>query len=217
MFDNIAFQLKVMGADKTETRKRVGDIAAMLDIAHCLTRKPKHLSGGQQQRVAIARALIKRPRLCLFDEPLSNIDVGIIAVVRVVISVAENTGAVKWVTLTTYCLSAVFLLPTIVWCVLQTAFYKNGVGSTFKNALALYLKTAPATIGLTLTLLAPFCTLFISMVTVKYFVFAVTVILVLPVVILGWMCYATSVFDKYFNEIEYPQVAYKGLYRKTDD
>ena len=63
-----------MGADKTETRKRVGDIAAMLDIAHCLTRKPKHLSGGQQQRVAIARALIKRPRLCLFDEPLSNID-----------------------------------------------------------------------------------------------------------------------------------------------
>lgn len=42
-------------------------------------------------------------------------------------------------------------------------------------------------------------------------------ILVLPVVILGWMCYATSVFDKYFNEIEYPQVAYKGLYRKTDD
>lgn len=197
VFDNIAFPLKVMGADKTETRKRVGDVAAMLDIAHCLTRKPKHLSGGQQQRVAIARALIKRPRLCLFDEPLSNIDVGIIAVVRVVISVAENTGAVKWVTLTTYCLSAVFLLPTIVWCVLQTAL--------------------PATIGLTLKPLAPFCTLFISTVTVKYFVLAVTVILVLPVVILGWMCYATSVFDKYFNEIEYPQVAYKGLYRKTDD
>ena len=151
------------------------------------------------------------------NAPKCILYVGIIAVVRVVISVAENTGAVKWVTLTTYCLSAVFLLPTIVWCVLQTAFYKNGVGSTFKNALALYLKTAPATIGLTLTLLAPFCTLFISTVTVKYFVFAVTVILVLPVVILGWMCYATSVFDKYFNEIEYPQVAYKGLYRKTDD
>lgn len=74
VFDNIAFPLKVMGADKTETRKRVGDVAAMFDIAHCLTRKPKHLSGGQQQRVAIARALIKRPRLCLFDEPLSNID-----------------------------------------------------------------------------------------------------------------------------------------------
>lgn len=45
-----------------------------MDLTHCLTRKPKHLSGGQQQRVALARALVKRPDICLFDEPLSNVD-----------------------------------------------------------------------------------------------------------------------------------------------
>ena len=74
VFDNIAFPLKNMGAPKKEITERVKAIAEILELTHCLTRKPKHLSGGQQQRVALARALVKNPEICLFDEPLSNTD-----------------------------------------------------------------------------------------------------------------------------------------------
>ena len=74
IFDNIAFPLKNMGASREEIIERVNEMAELLELTHCLTRKPKHLSGGQQQRVALARALVKRPDICLFDEPLSNVD-----------------------------------------------------------------------------------------------------------------------------------------------
>ena len=74
IFDNIAFPLKNIGASRDEIIERVNEMAGLLELSHCLTRKPKHLSGGQQQRVALARALIKRPDICLFDEPLSNVD-----------------------------------------------------------------------------------------------------------------------------------------------
>ena len=74
VFDNIAYPLKISGADRDEIVSRVMEIAKILEIEHCLTRKPKSISGGQQQRTAVARALIKRPSICLFDEPLSNID-----------------------------------------------------------------------------------------------------------------------------------------------
>ena len=74
IFENIAFPLTNIDAPKQEIIDRVTEIAEILDLTHCLTRKPKHLSGGQQQRVALARALVKRPEICLFDEPLSNID-----------------------------------------------------------------------------------------------------------------------------------------------
>ena len=74
VFDNIAFPLKMTGTPKKEISERVKNIAAALDLTYCLTRMPRHISGGQQQRTAIARALIKRPSVCLLDEPLSNAD-----------------------------------------------------------------------------------------------------------------------------------------------
>lgn len=74
IFDNIAMPLKVAGADRLEVITRVNEIAEKLDLSACLTRKPKHISGGQQQRAALARAMVKQPTVCLFDEPLSNVD-----------------------------------------------------------------------------------------------------------------------------------------------
>lgn len=74
VFENIAFPLKILRADRKEIVERVSEVSELLDLTACWNRKPKHISGGQQQRVAIARALIKRPSVCLMDEPFSNSD-----------------------------------------------------------------------------------------------------------------------------------------------
>lgn len=74
VFDNIAFPLKTIGADREEIIRRVYEVAEEMNLTDCLPRKPRYLSGGQKQRVALVRAVIKNADLYLFDEPLSNID-----------------------------------------------------------------------------------------------------------------------------------------------
>lgn len=74
VYDNMAFGLKLKNYAKSEIKERVMQTAAMLEIEDELYRKPKTLSGGQRQRVAIGRAIIRRPKVFLFDEPLSNLD-----------------------------------------------------------------------------------------------------------------------------------------------
>ncbi|MDO4404833.1 MAG: ABC transporter ATP-binding protein [Atopobiaceae bacterium] len=75
---NIMFPLEnLKGADKLskeEMLRRVEESANLVQIGELLDRKPSEMSGGQQQRVAIARALVKRPKVLLLDEPLSNLD-----------------------------------------------------------------------------------------------------------------------------------------------
>lgn len=73
-FDNLAYPLRELRVPAAEIKRRVGEIAEMLRLSHALARKPGTLSGGEQQRCAIGRALIRRPKLLLLDEPLTNLD-----------------------------------------------------------------------------------------------------------------------------------------------
>ncbi len=72
--DNMAFGRRNARVGEVEIAELVGDAARVLEIGELLDRKPGQLSGGQRQRVAIGRAIVKRPKLFLLDEPLSNLD-----------------------------------------------------------------------------------------------------------------------------------------------
>jgi len=72
--ENLGFPLRVAKQAPAEIKRRVGEAAEALGLGAFLQRKPGELSGGQRQRVAMGRAMVRRPRLFLFDEPLSNLD-----------------------------------------------------------------------------------------------------------------------------------------------
>ncbi len=74
VFDNMAFGLKIRKYDTAEIKNRVEEAADLLGLTEFLARKPKALSGGQRQRVAVGRAIVRKPKVFLFDEPLSNLD-----------------------------------------------------------------------------------------------------------------------------------------------
>jgi multiple sugar transport system ATP-binding protein len=80
---NLGFGLKMAGASKAEQDKAVAQVAQTLQITPLLDRKPKALSGGQRQRVAIGRAIVRKPKVFLFDEPLSNLDANLRVQMRV--------------------------------------------------------------------------------------------------------------------------------------
>ncbi|KGQ70080.1 ferric transporter ATP-binding subunit [Chelonobacter oris] len=72
--DNVGYGLRMQGIDKTERLQRIKEALQLVDLAGFEDRFVDQISGGQQQRVALARALILKPKVLLFDEPLSNLD-----------------------------------------------------------------------------------------------------------------------------------------------
>ena len=74
VYENMAFGLRLRKFSKADIDLRVREAAAMLGLEALLERKPKALSGGQRQRVALGRAIVRKPKVFLFDEPLSNLD-----------------------------------------------------------------------------------------------------------------------------------------------
>ena len=74
IYENIAFPLDCSGVAKDEIRKRVMEVAELVELEHILDRKPAALSGGQMQAVGLARALVRKPAVFLLDEPISHLD-----------------------------------------------------------------------------------------------------------------------------------------------
>ena len=74
VYENVAFDLEVTGADSKLIRKRVIDVLGKVGLKHKAKEYPDKLSGGEQQRVAIARAVVNRPKILICDEPTGNLD-----------------------------------------------------------------------------------------------------------------------------------------------
>jgi sn-glycerol 3-phosphate transport system ATP-binding protein/multiple sugar transport system ATP-binding protein len=80
---NLAFGLRLRKVDEAEIARRVAEASSMLGLHPLLDRLPRQLSGGQRQRVAMGRAIVRRAKIFLFDEPLSNLDAALRSQVRV--------------------------------------------------------------------------------------------------------------------------------------
>ena len=93
VFDNVAYGLRVQKKSASEIKKAVAEVLDSMSLSHLGNRAPNQLSGGQQQRVALARAMVVRPKVLLFDEPLSNLDAKLRAQMRVEIrSIQRRLG-----------------------------------------------------------------------------------------------------------------------------
>ena len=114
VFENMAFGLRMTKAPEADIKARVEEAARILQIEALLGRKPRQLSGGQRQRVAIGRAIVRKPKLFLFDEPLSNLDADLRTQMRVEIAKLHRDLGVTMVYVTHDQVEAMTLADRIV-------------------------------------------------------------------------------------------------------
>ncbi|MFN2400666.1 MAG: ABC transporter ATP-binding protein, partial [Gemmatimonadaceae bacterium] len=88
--ENLSLGLRLRKVPRQDIDRRVGWAGGMLGLEPLLDRKPKQLSGGQRQRVAMGRAMVREPLVFLFDEPLSNLDAGLRAQMRIEIGTLQR-------------------------------------------------------------------------------------------------------------------------------
>lgn len=100
VFENLAFPLSIRKESRETITTRVHEVAEILNLSSLLDRRPKQLSGGQRQRVAVGRAIIRKPRVFLFDEPLSNLDAQLRAHMRTEIRALQRRLGVTTVYVT---------------------------------------------------------------------------------------------------------------------
>lgn len=94
VYNNMAYALKLRKVPKEEIDKRVQEAAKILRLTPYLDRKPRNLSGGQRQRVALGRSIVRRPKVFLMDEPLSNLDAKLrVAMRSEIVRIHEEVGA----------------------------------------------------------------------------------------------------------------------------
>jgi multiple sugar transport system ATP-binding protein len=84
--ENMGFPLKIAKVGKDEIKRKVEEVAQILDLTQHLDRKPANMSGGQRQRVAMGRAIVRSPKAFLMDEPLSNLDAKLRVQMRTMVS-----------------------------------------------------------------------------------------------------------------------------------
>jgi ABC-type sugar transport system ATPase subunit len=98
VFDNIAFPLRAKKLPENEIKQRVREVAELLGITHILDRSIYEISGGEAQRTALARALVRKSRIVLLDEPLTNLDYKIREKMRGELKrVAKEIGGATWI------------------------------------------------------------------------------------------------------------------------
>ena len=114
VYDNMAYGLRNRGTPKDEIEARVREAARILEIEPYLDRKPKALSGGQRQRVAMGRAIVRKPKVFLFDEPLSNLDAKLRIQMRVEIKKLQRALATTSLYVTHDQLEAMTLADVLV-------------------------------------------------------------------------------------------------------
>jgi multiple sugar transport system ATP-binding protein len=138
--ENLMFGLKVRGTPKAESEKLISDVSAMLGLEQLLERKPKELSGGQRQRVAMGRAIVRRPKVFLFDEPLSNLDAALRTQMRAEIASLHRRLGITTVYVTHDQVEAMTLASRIV-------ILHQGVVQQIGRPMEVYARPANAFVG----------------------------------------------------------------------